>query len=313
MQICVTAQEAYPRIKLIAHELFTNLSGGLSVYNSTTEQMETVIQWGENQILQNVFLPMDCFAIREADINLVDDPQKEIPCDHYLTPPPGGYLALPLLVQNELIGVIHIVAPVGKKIEQHQQDMAISFGNIVKLALANINLRSSLSELSLHDPLTNLYNRRYLNDILSRELIRVARERSTLCLAMIDIDDFKKFNDNYSHLAGDEVLILISNLLKKSFRGSDVSFRFGGEEFVVILLNTKISHAFNKMDEFRDLIKNTTIYYKDKPISNITVSIGLAEAPQHGALIDDLIKAADHALYSAKKSGKDKVVSYHNN
>lgn len=310
LQICVVAEEAYPRINLIAQELFPELSGGLSVYNKLANQLETVIQWGETQLLPKVFFPIDCFAIREANINLVDDPKKEVPCSHYISPPQGGYLALPLMMQNELIGVIHLLAPAGKKIRQHQQDMVVSFGNIVKLALANINLRVSLSDLSLHDPLTNLYNRRYLNEFLSRELIRIAREKSTLCAAMLDIDNFKKFNDNYSHLAGDEVLKKIGNLLTSHFRESDLSFRFGGEEFVVILLDTTLDNAMNKMEQFREKLKITPIYYKNRKLPAITISIGVAESPQHGAFIEDIIKAADHALYAAKQAGKDRVLGY---
>ncbi|MBI2785464.1 MAG: diguanylate cyclase [Legionella longbeachae] len=307
LQICITPEEAYPRIHLIAQDLFPDLNGGLSIYNKAANQMETVVQWGKEQLLPKIFLPIDCFPIREATTYVVDDPNKSVPCTHYLAPPQGGYMALPLMVQNELIGVIHLLASTGRKLPHHQQDMANSFGNIVKLAIANINLRMSLSELSLHDPLTDLYNRRYLNDILSRELIRIAREKSTLCVAMLDIDNFKKFNDDYSHLAGDEVLKSIGQLLQTSFRDSDISFRFGGEEFIVVLLQTTLDHATNIMEEFRKKLKNTSTYFKGTPLPNITLSIGLAEAPQHGASIEEIIKSADRALYVAKQTGKDKV------
>ncbi|WP_238585896.1 sensor domain-containing diguanylate cyclase [Legionella nautarum] len=310
LQICVKAEEAYPRILLIAEDMFPELSGGLSVYNKDTNQMDTVIQWGSEQIIPKHFFPMDCFAIREANINLVDDPKKSIPCSHYLTPPEGGYIGVPLMMQSELVGVIHFLAKKDKKLTQHEQDMATSFGNIIKLALANINLRASLSELSLHDALTNLYNRRYLNDILTRELIRIARDKRKLCVAMMDLDDFKKFNDTYSHLAGDQVLKTVGELLMKNFRGSDISFRFGGEEFVVVLLNTDLNNAFKKMEKFSEILRNTPIIYKDKRIPSITISIGLAEAPLHGAVLDDIIKAADHALYVAKQSGKDQVKAF---
>ncbi|VEB32397.1 regulatory protein (GGDEF, PAS, PAC domains) [Legionella sainthelensi] len=313
LQICITAEEAYPRINLIAQDLFPDLSGGLSIYNSVIKQMETEVQWGKEKLLPDKFLPIDCFSIREATTHVVDDPHKSVPCAHYQIPPQGGYMALPLTVQNELIGVIHLWAPKDKKLTQHQQDIANSFGNIVKLAIANINLRVSLSELSLHDPLTNLYNRRYLNEILSRELILIARENRTLCVAMLDIDNFKNFNDTYSHLAGDELLKVIGKLLKNSFRESDFSVRFGGEEFVVVLLNITINNAVNKMEELREKIKNITIYFKGKPLNHITISIGVAEALKDGASIEEIIKAADHALYAAKQAGKDRVIAYTHN
>ncbi|HHW4984130.1 TPA: diguanylate cyclase, partial [Legionella anisa] len=313
LQVCITTEEAFPRIHIIAQDLFPNLSGGLSIYNQVMKQMETVVCWGKEQFLPKIFFPMDCFSIREATTNVVDDPNKSVHCAHYLTPPQGGYMVLPLIVQNELIGVIHLLASKSKRLTQHQQDMANSFANIVKLAIANINLRVSLSELSLHDPLTNLYNRRYLNDILSRELIRIAREKKTLCVAMLDIDDFKRLNDTYSHLAGDEVLKSIGKLLKENFRKSDISFRFGGEEFVVVLLNTTLNNAASRMEEFHEEVKATSIYYKGNPLPHITISIGVAEAPKHGATIDEIIKAADHALYAAKKGGKDQVKVYNPN
>ncbi|KTD71969.1 sensor domain-containing diguanylate cyclase [Legionella tucsonensis] len=310
LQVCVLAEEAYPRINLIAQDLFPELSGGLSVFNKPANQLETVIQWGKDQLLPKVFFPMDCFAIRESAAHIVDDPEKAVPCDHYITLPQGGYAALTLVVQNELIGVFHLIAPKGKKLTQHQQDMAASFSNVVKLALANINLRASLNELSLRDPLTSLYNRRYLNDILSRELIRIAREKNKLCVAMLDIDNFKKFNDTYSHLAGDEALKLIGQLLTEGFRGSDIAFRFGGEEFVVVLLNTTLNNAVTKLDQFREKLKNTPINYKNTQLPKITISIGVSEAPQHGVTINDILKAADNALYAAKKAGKDRVIDY---
>lgn len=114
LQICVSGEEAYPRINLIAQELFPELSGGLSVFNQSANQLETVFQWGPDQLLPKLFFPIDCFAIREANTILVDDPQKAVPCNHYLTAPQGGYMGLPLLVHNDLIGVIHLVTAKGK-------------------------------------------------------------------------------------------------------------------------------------------------------------------------------------------------------
>lgn len=127
---------------------------------------------------------------------------------------------------------------------------------------------------------------------------------------MLDIDNFKNFNDTYSHLAGDEILKSIGRLLISKFRESDISFRFGGEEFTVILPNMTLDNAFDRMDQFREQLKNTIAYYKNRPLPSITVSIGIAEAPRHGATIEEIIKAADHALYAAKEAGKDRVKSY---
>lgn len=311
LQICISQEEAFPRIGLIVQDLFPGLSGGLSVFNKAENKMETILQWGKDQLLQKVFLPTDCFAIREGTINSVEDPKKAIPCTHYFSPPQGAYMALPLIVQNELIGVIHLLAQPGNIIPQHKQDIANTFGNIVKLALANINLRHRLHELSLHDPLTNLFNRRYLTEFLSRELLRISREKSTLCFSMIDIDDFKKFNDRFGHDTGDKVLQFIAALLSTTFRGSDSAFRYGGEEFAVIMPGIGYKDAIRRMDEFREKIKREALIYNNHPLPHITVSIGIAIAPQNGKNIDDLQRAADQALYLAKQEGKDRVEVYH--
>lgn len=311
LQVCLKPEEAYPRISIIAEKLFPELNGGLSVYIKVNQNIETVLQWGKEKLLQNFFLPADCFGIRGGITNTVDDPNISVPCAHYLSPPQGGYMSIPLIVQNELIGVIHILASKGKAIPKHLQELAVTFSNIIKLALANINLRESLHELSMRDQLTGLYNRRYLTESLTRELLRIVREKTTLCTAMLDIDDFKKFNDTLGHAAGDEVLKFIGNMLKNNFRSSDIACRFGGEEFVVIMIRSDAKDAAQRMNHFRETIQNSSLFYQGKLLPSITISIGIAEAPQHGISVEDLLKAADTALYQVKRTGKNKVEIYH--
>jgi diguanylate cyclase (GGDEF)-like protein/PAS domain S-box-containing protein len=311
LQICLTLEEAYPRINIIAQDLFKGLSGGLSIYNKLNQNMETVLQWGDDQLLQAFFLSTDCLGLRAGSISIVEDPTKSVPCTHYISHPQGGYMIIPLIVQDDTIGVIHLLAPATKVIPTHMQEQAVSFSNIVKLALANLSLRASLHELSMHDPLTGLFNRRFLNETLKRELFRLTREKSNLTVTMLDIDDFKKFNDTLGHDAGDEVLKNISNMLTQQFRGSDISCRFGGEEFVVVMLRSDGDSSARRMDQFREKIKNTSLFYNGDLLPNVTVSIGIAEAPLHGIIMEDILKAADQALYDAKKAGKDRVVIYH--
>lgn len=311
LQLCITADEAYPRISIIACDLFSQLSGGLSIFNNSIHEIETVFQWGKNQILQIRFLPNDCFGIRKGGIYIVDDPNLSVPCNHYRSTPDGGYMILPLIVQNELIGVIHLLAAPKDVVSKHMQELALTFSNIVKLALANISLRETLRDLSLRDALTGLFNRRYLDETLTRELIRANREKNKLIVAMLDIDDFKKFNDNLGHDAGDEVLKLIGRILKLSFRDSDIPCRFGGEEFVIIMLNSDLKNALPRLEEFRVKLKNESLFFKGSLLPKITISIGIAEAPDDGAVSNDIIRAADEALYIAKKSGKDRIEVFH--
>jgi diguanylate cyclase (GGDEF)-like protein len=124
---------------------------------------------------------------------------------------------------------------------------------------------------------------------------------------MLDLDHFKRFNDTHGHDAGDEILKYIGKLLQDTFRGSDISCRFGGEEFTVVLVNTDISDAEARLETFRETVKNGKIYFQDKLLPHITVSIGLAEAPRQGMTSTEIIHAADIALYSAKDAGRDVV------
>jgi diguanylate cyclase (GGDEF)-like protein len=311
LQLCASMEEIYPRVSIIAQELFPDLSGGLVIYHHATKKMETVIQWGDEPILQTFFSPEECFALRWGNIITVNDPAKVVPCTHYTSPPQGGYIAIPLFVQQELIGLIHLNSHEIQKISKHVQVLATTFSDIVKIALVNIKLRLSLEELSVRDPLTNLYNRRYLIDFLPRELSRIKREDSNLIVVMMDIDDFKKINDQYGHEAGDEVLQLIGQALNDSFRANDMACRFGGEEFLVVMSNVDIKISMQRLEKFCELIKNKTITYQEQALSPITFSIGIAQAPEHGLSVDQLIEAADRALYLAKHSGKAKIELFH--
>lgn len=168
----------------------------------------------------------------------------------------------------------------------------------------------TLYEQSIHDSLTGLFNRRYLDETLPRELQRTIREQQSLCVAMLDLDYFKSFNDTHGHAAGDEVLKFIGDLLQDVFRGSDISCRFGGEEFLVVMINTDLTAAQIRLEQFRELVKKGKVYFHGQPLPPMTVSIGVAEAPGQGITVKEIIHAADVALYSAKEAGRDRTSSF---
>ncbi|PJE07198.1 sensor domain-containing diguanylate cyclase [Legionella sp.] len=307
LQICASSEETYPVTRIIAQELFPKLSGGLVIYHDSTQNMETVIQWGKEQILPTFFSPEDCFALREGNVIIVNNPETALPCNHYTSLPQGGYICIPMFVQKELIGLIHFISQEAQVISKHSQDLTVTFSNIVKIALVNIKLRQSLLELSLRDSLTGLFNRRYLLEYLPRELARIKRDKTNLITAMLDIDDFKKFNDRYGHEAGDKVLKFIGHELNNNFRPNDMACRFGGEEFLVVMVNMDIETGVQRLERVCGKIKNKSIMYKGQRLSVITVSVGVSVAPDNGLIVDELIEAADQALYVAKRSGKDRI------
>lgn len=175
-------------------------------------------------------------------------------------------------------------------------------------SLADAN--ESLARLVVKDGLTGLYNNTYIKERLLQEIYRAERYKHSLSLLMIDLDDFKAFNDEYGHVEGDKALKGIADIIKESFRPSDISARYGGEEFLVILPETGQENAFLVSERIRERVASYAFEInssKEKP-GFITVSIGLCTFPKSKGSAEDLIIAADNALYKAKKEGKNKVV-----
>ena len=168
------------------------------------------------------------------------------------------------------------------------------------------HLQAELREQSLHDPLTGLHNRRYVNETLGREMIQAERENLPVSIILADIDYFKKVNDTYGHQAGDSVLIEIAHLIKKYARGSDIICRYGGEEFLLVLLNTTMESAAERADEIRQTAAAHRIHYEQETIM-VTISFGLATYPEHGTNAEELIIKADQALYQSKHAGRNRV------
>lgn len=180
--------------------------------------------------------------------------------------------------------------------------------NAFRLSLANIKLRELVQEQAIHDALTGLFNRRYLMDILPRELLRIIRDKKTLCVGMLDLDCFKRINDTYGHKAGDEILKYTGVLLTSHFRGNDICCRFGGDEFFVVMIDSNLKDAIQRFEQIRREIENAHILFQGFSLPNITVSIGIAEAPTHALIAEKIIQLADEALYAAKASGKNKLM-----
>jgi len=171
-------------------------------------------------------------------------------------------------------------------------------------------LREKLREQATRDSLTGLFNRRYLEESLARELHRTTREGSPLCVAMLDLDYLKRFNDTFGHDAGDRVLRELGRLLRDRLRRSDISCRFGGEEFVLVLPGSSLADATQRVEEIRLLVKELQLRHDDQILGRLTVSAGVAASPQHGSTAAELLQAADAALYSAKQAGRDRVVAF---
>ena len=175
------------------------------------------------------------------------------------------------------------------------------------MSIANIRLREALRTQSVRDALTGLYNRRYLEEVLEREVRRASRSAQSLGILMIDLDYFKNFNDTYGHDAGDAVLRETGQFLARGVRAEDFVCRFGGEEFVVILPTADMNSSQTRGERLRSKMRELTVMHQGKSLGMITISIGVASFPQHGMSPKQLMAAANAALYEAKRGGRDQV------
>lgn len=164
----------------------------------------------------------------------------------------------------------------------------------------------ALQELATHDPLTGLYNRRFLDAVMPRELARSQREGKPLAVIMLDLDHFKIVNDNYSHAAGDEVLKTLTRLLTKDARESDLICRYGGEEFIAIMPNMATAQALERVESWRKQLEETVVVHNDFKI-RVTMSAGIAVFPEHGETPDVLLNRADEMLYKSKREGRNRI------
>ena len=312
LQSCTAQDEAYKVVGLAAGELFDGQTGCLAVLHASGQYLEMVARWGERPLGQPIFSLEDCWALRRGQLHEVTDPQAGLLCRHFVSQPETSYLCVPLTVQGETLGVFCLVGAPAKRSHHQvsQLQLAVTVSEAIKLSLSNLKLREELRAEAIHDPLTGLFNRRYLEETLPRELHRAQRAHSPLCVAMLDLDNFKRFNDTYGHDAGDSLLRELGRLLLGKLRKSDISCRYGGEEFVLVLPDSSAADAKQRMEQIRGQIKELKIPHGEQVLSAITVSAGVAQAEDPPPNPSQLLRAADTALYAAKNAGRDRVMVY---
>ncbi|HEY5038523.1 MAG TPA: diguanylate cyclase, partial [bacterium] len=215
---------------------------------------------------------------------------------------------VPLAAQSKLVGMIHVSSDGHGKVTDREKNLTVLIGEQIALAMANLRLRETLKNQSIRDVVTGLFNRRYLDEALEKEIGRIERSNRKLAVLMLDIDHFKQFNDKFGHDSGDRILFEIGSLLKKSIRKGDTAFRYGGEEMVLLFPDTGMEEAKRLAEMIRELVKALKISHLNTNLGLVTLSIGIALYPEGGKTGLEVLRAADLALYHAKHTGRDRVV-----
>jgi diguanylate cyclase (GGDEF)-like protein/PAS domain S-box-containing protein len=316
LQICSTIEEAVPIIVNAIPRLFPNTSGALFLMNPSKTDMESAARWGNfhEDAEENVFTPDACWGLRRGRPHIALSANTSPVCSHVKNGAGIPYVCLPLMAKGEFLGLLHIRIDLSADEVNKQilitdlKDMADNLSEFLPLAVANIKLTESLHTQSIRDSLSGLFNRRYMEETLQREIQRAIRKRSVLGIVMADIDHFKKFNDTYGHAAGDMVISEVGKLFQQKIRASDIACRYGGEEFVLIFPDCSVEDTGKRAEMLRKAIKGLNLMFQGQSIGSITISMGVAVYPNHGNNSDDLLRAADTALYKAKQEGRDRVI-----
>ena len=307
LQACHTFAEAWAASARLFGQLFPAEAGALYWLDDSRHLAERMAQWGQTPPAAAAFVPEACAALRQGHTQLLSDAAARA-CHHLDHPPSPASLCLPMLAQGETFGLIHLRGSTPEAFTDAKVQLARTAADSVTLALANLRLRETLRQQSIRDALTGVFNRRYMEESLEREISRAARAGQTLGIIMLDLDHFKRVNDTFGHEAGDEVLRRLGQLLESHVRTSDIVCRYGGEEFILILPEAPLAVTCQRAEQVCQRIKLLTIQHQGQALGPITLSAGLAMFPQHGASGAAVMQAADAALYRAKHAGRDRVV-----
>ncbi|MCW8399106.1 diguanylate cyclase [Legionella sp. PATHC038] len=289
-------------------------SGYLYIMHPSGNYLEIATSWGSPNPQEHVFSPDACWAIRLGRIHHVRPLHNELICNHvHVTKELNlTYLCVPLMAQKEIYGLLYleIAQETPVTFSENQHLIINAFSELTALAFANVRLRENLRYQSMRDPLTGLYNRRYLEDFLLKQIHQSERTRTPLSVLMLDLDHFKKINDTYGHDAGDAVLKELGKVLQDDIRVGDIAARYGGEEFIIVFYGIGAEMIKNRAESIRHNVSRMQIKYGAQPVGSITISIGIAVYPMHGRNAEALIESADKALYFAKANGRNQVVLF---
>ena len=317
LQACASREDVFRLVPERMRRLFPDASGSISLLTTAKSRVETVASWGVMQTDQ-IFSPAECWGLRRGSVHAHPRGNSAARCSHFVGD--GASFCIPLIANGETIGILALqdnefpaadacpdsdLDPIDKP--ARRLHLAATVAEHIALAIANLNLRESLRLQAIRDPLTGLYNRRYMQEFLDRELHTARRRHRPVSVLMIDLDHFKRYNDAYGHAAGDRILASVAEMLLRSIRSEDIACRYGGEEFTLILPECPLQQAMVRAENLRRRIAEKCAQQVITPALALTASIGVAAFDETTDRVDLLLKFADDALYQAKRNGRNRV------
>lgn len=307
LQSCNTLTESASILEHFSRQLFPNTTGGVYLMRSSRNLLQLAASWNNtDHSLSDPIEPHDCWALRLGKTYEIHDDSKQLRCRH-LGETAHSQLCIPLMAQSDIVGLLSIEVESAEEFDAIRARAEL-MGTHTSAALASVTLREALRQQSIRDPLTGLYNRRYLEESMERELLRARRTQGAMSVLMIDIDHFKQFNDTHGHQAGDVLLKEFAEYLRRQVRAEDIPCRYGGEEFLIAMPGTGKSEALERAESLRQNMATLKVYFQGKTLPAVNASFGVSSFPDHGEDREALIRAADAALYKAKRAGRNRVM-----
>lgn len=307
LQGCENFADVVNVVERFAPNIAPGVAGQLYILDREPWQMRCVAKWLSPQTEAETFHPDECWAVRRGQSHPPVNGEPDITCYHLPASCQDHSLCVPLIAQGEAIGLLSLqnLSDETTPSRAYLELMAEALG----LALANQRLRDALLEKALYDPLTGLRNRHHLEDTLRSQMSHAIRHKEAVSCLMIDIDHFKNINDRFGHEAGDGVIKSVAAVIQRVVHDSGMAFRYGGEEFLVLLPDMNEEAANRLATDIYNGVHELTLRFGVSDIGPIDVSIGVASYPLH-AQSDNLLRAADVALYRAKALGRSRIVSF---
>lgn len=319
LQVCIDHDEVQSVLSHYVPNIFSeNSAGKVCLMNEDHSLLEIAVSWGKATTFEDVFNPEDCWALRQGKAHIINGPGQDVKCRHLTKIPGNGCICVPMIAHGEVLGLLHLQYPAGgfddrvgdeQRFLQTQERLAMTMAENLALALSSFRLREALRRQSVRDPLTQLFNRRYMIEMLEQSLHRAKRHNQDLGVLMIDLDYFKQFNDQYGHPAGDAVLRELAQFLKTNVRAEDVVCRYGGEEFTIVMPDAPPDIVVRRAQDLCKEANGLSLKFYDQALPNITLSIGVSFFPSDGDSVDGVLKIADRRLYQAKANGRNQVVN----
>lgn len=308
LQSCVDPDEALQLTVRLLSTLRPGTAGTLYRMRNSQDHAEAAAQWGGHRAASAASMqPESCWALRRDQPHLSPDAAHSR-CPHVSGVEHAGVATacIPLSAQGTQLGLLYLSDDDGGFLSRI--DIIEAAAEQLSMALSNLSLRERLRLQSIRDPLTGLFNRRYLEESAAREIARCERRDCPLSLMMLDIDHFKAFNDVHGHAGGDALLARFGKLLAEHSRGEDIACRYGDEEFTLILPEAPAEAAMQRAGAIRSAVEAMRVQHMGRELPQVTVSIGVATFPANGNTPEALMRAAEEALYRAKHEGRNRVV-----